>query len=115
MPYELRRAPMSALLKSMAPCLALCACTTSMQLSQAAPPCAEIVVASQLLEATAGASLPASDTVGEIAAFGVRQTGQLDRSNADKSTAKRVLTSCDAKWREAIRDARPRRWWQVWR
>jgi hypothetical protein len=44
-----------------------------------------------------------------MAAFGVRQTGQLDKSNADKSSARQVLTTCDQLWRDGLSKAQPHR------
>ncbi len=61
-----------------------------------------------MLAATPGAALPANDTVGEIAAFGVRQTGQLDKANADKAGVARVLQVCDD-WRDRAAKAVRRR------
>ena len=58
--------------------------------------------AAGLLRPTPGAPRPADDSVGAIAAFGVAQTGQLDKANADKASAAGLLDSCDAAWRAAI-------------
>ena len=60
--------------------------------------------ASGLLAATPGATRPADDTVGAIAAFAVRQTGQLDHANADKAAAAGLLDRCDAAWRAALKN-----------
>lgn len=65
--------------------------------------------ASGLLDPTPGAARPANDSVGEIAAFGVRQTGQLDKSNVDKGSAKKILVTCDELWREGLKKAQQRR------
>jgi hypothetical protein len=66
------------------------------------------VESSGLLEPTPGASLPADDTAGEIAAFGDRQTGQLDKANADKRGARGIIQGCDAAQRKALEDAKKR-------
>ena len=84
-------------------------------LSPTAPPCLDLVTASGLLEPTPGAARPQSDSVGELAAFGDRQTGQLDKANADKRGAAAVLTTCEAWKAKAIADARPKPWWHFWR
>lgn len=63
--------------------------------------------ASGLLEATTGAPLP-GDTVGEIATFGERQTGQLDKANADKAGAVRLGDTCEAWQQTALERARKR-------
>jgi hypothetical protein len=55
--------------------------------------------------------LPASDSAAELGKFGDIQTGQLDKSNADKGTAQYVLTECEALLREAQRPRRP--WWRL--
>lgn len=90
------------------PCALLCACTPAIVLTPPAIPCREIVAATGMLEATPGAALPANDSVAEIAAFGVRQTGQLDQANADKAGVARVLEVCDA-WRDKAAMAVKRR------
>ena len=64
--------------------------------------------ASGLLDPTPGAARPQSDAVGELAAFGDRQTGQLDKSNADKGGAKRFGDVCLAAQNKALEDARKR-------
>ena len=73
-----------------------------MRPSLIAPPCAATLRASGLLARTPGATRPADDSVGEIAAFGVRQTGQLDHVNADKAAAAGLLDRCDAAWATAL-------------
>lgn len=67
-----------------------------------------MVAASGLLEPTPGAARPANDTVGEIAAFGDRQTGQLDTANAGKRGASRILETCEAWQVKALKDAQRR-------
>lgn len=68
-------------------------------LTPPAVPCEGLVEASGMLEPTPGAALPANDSVGEIAAFGDRESGQLDKSNADKRGVKGILRVCKD-WRE---------------
>ena len=109
MPFDPLPAPRSTARTSLLLCVLLCAGCAHINLSQAAPPCRKIVEASGLLSPTPGASLPANDTVGEIAAFGVREAGQLDVANADKASAGRILASCDDEWLKALKGARPRR------
>ena len=66
--------------------------------------------AAGLLQPTPGTPLPASDAAGDWIAFGDRQTGQLDKANADKAGAQRVLDTCAA-WQARVgAGARPRRW-----
>lgn len=69
---------------------------------------------SGLLDLTPGTALPLSDTIGEIAAFALRQTGQLDKANADKGGARRILNTC-TEWQERARAEAQRRnkpWWR---
>lgn len=70
--------------------------------------------ASNLLSPTPGAPLPASDQVSEIAAFADRQTGQLDKANADKSAARHLLQSCEEFEAKALENAlqRAKPWWK---
>lgn len=67
-----------------------------------------MIEASGLLERTPGAPLPATDTAGEIAAFGDRQTGQLDKANADKGGVQRMGHLCDQKQQQALTNAQRR-------
>lgn len=70
--------------------------------------------ASGLLATTPGAAPPADDTKGEWVAFGDRQTGQLDKANADKTGALGILTTCDEWQKKADAAAAPRPWWRFW-
>lgn len=73
-----------------------------------------MVEASGLLSATAGAPLPNSDTVGEIAAFADRQTAQLDKANVDKAGVSRMLKTCEDYEAKAldIAQQRVKPWWK---
>jgi hypothetical protein len=68
-----------------------------------------MVKASGLLEPTTGASLPRDDSAGEWIAFGDRQTGQLDKSNADKAGATGILDACAAWQAKAAAAVKPKR------
>ena len=96
------RAPTRRALLSLALCTMLSACLTPTVPKPTAPPCMVILRATGLLRPTPGATRPADDTVGAIAAFGVRQTGQLDKANADKTDAAAMLDTCDSTWRAAL-------------
>jgi hypothetical protein len=67
-----------------------------------------MIEASGLLEPTTGAPRPQNDTVGEIAAFADRQTGQLDKANADKGGVKRMGSICDDRQAAALKEAQRR-------
>jgi len=67
------------------------------------------VKASGFLEPTPGAALPANDFAGTWLTFSDRQTAQLDRSNADKAGAQRILEHCAAWQEKAAAAAKPRR------
>lgn len=64
-----------------------------------------MVDSSGLLAPTPGALRPQNDTVGEIAAFGDRQTGQLDKANVDKAGVDRMLKTCRAWQERALNEA----------
>lgn len=109
MPYNPPVARKRKALMSLAPCALLCACQPPIVLTPPAVPCDEIISASKMLEPTPGASLPANDSVGEIAAFGVREAGQLDKANADKAGVQGILGVCKswaAKANAAVRRKR---------
>lgn len=58
-----------------------------------------MVKSSGLLSRTAGAPLPADDTAGALATFGIQQTGQLEHANADKAGVQGILNTCQA-WQD---------------
>lgn len=53
--------------------------------------------------------------MGAIASFGLQQTGQLDKANADKAGALRLGTVCDNHQQRALKRAqkRNRPWWKL--
>ncbi|MBO9380148.1 hypothetical protein GG804_25605 [Sphingomonas histidinilytica] len=67
-----------------------------------------MVEASGLLQPTPGAARPSTPAIGEVAAFGDRQTGQLDKANADKAGAGAILSLCEKRNAEAIDAATPK-------
>jgi hypothetical protein len=73
-----------------------------------------MVRASGLLNRTPGAPLPADNTAGALAIFGIQQTGQVERANADKDGIGGILDTCKAWQDKAAKEAQPRHWWQFW-
>ena len=96
------------LLASMTLLTGLSACAPSIRTTQDALPCWKLLKASGLLNPTPGAARPQSDEVGEIGSFGDRQTGQLDKSNADKTGATNLGDVCEAEQKKALEDAKKR-------
>ena len=92
---------------------ALCAGCAATVATRDVPHCAELLDASGLLNETAGAPLPGGDVVGDWQVFGVQQTGQLEKANADKGGAGRLVRTCEDLHRAALaRTVRP--WWKFW-
>ena len=60
------------------------------------------------------APFPADNTVGEIAAFGDAEAGQLDTSNDEKGTVLWIVERCEAEEREAAKALDNRPFWQRW-
>lgn len=103
--------------------LMLSACGTHFDLSAIAPPCAPLVEASGLLMATPSAPPPPAIAaimehptitdpgqpllIGQLGVFGDAQTGQLDKSNAEKAGALRILQACEQRNARAIEAVRP--------
>jgi hypothetical protein len=106
MQSNMRRVPMRACLASLLLYTTLSACATHIEVSPIAQGCSRLLKASGLLEPTAGAARPANDSGGEIAAFGDRQTGQLDKSNADKKGAQAICEEYEKLQQEAVDHAR---------
>lgn len=73
-----------------------------------------MVDASGLLEPTPGAALPSDSNAGGWIAYVDRQTGQLDKANADKVGVRGILTTCRAWQDKAAGAAKPRPWWKLW-
>lgn len=55
------------------------------------------LIPSSLRSKTPGAEFPSSPETGAWVAFAVAQTGQLDKSNADKSGAIEIVEKCEAR------------------
>lgn len=65
---------------------------------------------SGLLDPTPGATLNLIDgSAGGLGAHDLAQSGQLEKANIDKATAKKLGASCDAKWSAALKSAQPRK------
>lgn len=107
---------------SLLPLLALSACATHIDLTAIAPACAPLVEASGLLQQTPGAQPPPAImaimthpaltdpgalAAGPLAVFADAQTGQLDKANADKAGALRIVQICEARNARAIEAVRP--------
>lgn len=75
------------------------------------PQCSRLVDASGLLEPTPPTDLPDGQVVGDWQAAFVGQTGQLEKGNADKAGARRIISTCEDMHREAFERAK-KRWWQ---
>ena len=56
-----------------------------------------------------GAPLPAGETVGDWIAFGDAQTGQLDKANGRTADAIGIVERCEARDRDAVAKAKPKR------
>lgn len=68
-----------------------------MLVTRAALPCSQLV-ASQLADDVPGADLPPDGaTVADWITFGDAQTGQLDKSNANRRAALDVIRRCEAR------------------
>lgn len=90
-----RRAPaIRSVLTSIALGAMLCACVMHTVTAPNAVQCGQLIKAAHLLDPTPGTRLPIDDSKGEWVAFGDRQTGQLDKSNADKAGAAEMLELC---------------------
>lgn len=57
---------------------------------------------------TPPAPFPVGDDAETLGRFGDLQTGQLDKANADKGTARFVIGECEKRDAAAIRSLRPR-------
>jgi len=60
------------------------------------------------------ASLPADKSVGEWAAFGDAQTGQLDTANGRTADAIEIVQTCEAIQKAAADSLKPKAWWHFW-
>ena len=53
-------------------------------------------------------------TAGAWVSFGVFQTGQLDKANAQTRDAVSIVKKCEARDRAAFESLQPRPWWRFW-
>ena len=60
------------------------------------------------------APLPQKRSVGELAAFGDAQTGQLDIANGRYGDSMWIQAQCEALLKKAGQAAQPRPWWKFW-
>ena len=111
---DMPKAPRLTFLALLLLSMTLSACVTRISVNPIAPGCRRLVTASGLLMETPGAARPSNDTAGELAAFGDRQTGQLDKANADKHGVDAMLGECEQLQKEATANAQRKLkpWWQ---
>ena len=60
------------------------------------------------------AELPVEDTVGQWMAFGISQTGQLDKANAQTKDSHEIVAKCEARDAAFIASMQPKDWWRFW-
>src|SRR5262249_17305246 len=82
------------------PACGLCACTPPIVMNRPASACSTLIP-STLRSNTPGAPMPDQAQQGAWMAFGVAQTGQLDKANADKAGAIEIVESCEKRDAEA--------------
>lgn len=60
------------------------------------------------------AALPAEGTAGAWVSFGIAQTGQLDKANAQTRDALSIVKKCEARDRAAFEALQPKPWYKIW-
>lgn len=60
------------------------------------------------------APLPQTNNIGELAAFGDAQTGQLDIANSRFMAADDIQVNCEKLLAEAAEQLKPEPWWKFW-
>lgn len=63
---------------------------------------------------TPGAPFPEGDDAATLGKFGDAQTGQLDKANRDKGTARFVVTECEKRDAKTVSHV-TRPWYAFWR
>ena len=102
-------------LLSMPLAFALSACTTVVQTTLNADRCfTRMTENSGLTEDTPHASLPTDNTAGAWVDYGNRESGQLDKANADKRAVTAIGKTCDEMRVEAQEKAEKGPWWKIW-
>ena len=92
LPEQIRR----WILLCIAPACALSACTPPITIATPAAACSTLIPSS-LRDKTPGAPMPSAATAGAWEAFAVQQTGQLDKSNADRAASIEIVEKCEAR------------------
>ena len=92
---------------------ALSACTTHIGVQMTALDCPRLVHPA-LRQPTPSATGPEDDTAGAWINFGVRQTGQLERSNVDREVILGIVDECYRQQQAAQAEAERRNkpWWR---
>lgn len=106
--WPLRARRTGFLLLSIALLVLLSACATPTVITRPASSCLTLIPET-VKQPTPGAPLPADDTAGAWATFANSQTGQLDLANASKATALEILTRCEARDAETVKQLTRRR------
>jgi hypothetical protein len=87
--------------------LMLSACTTLTVSPTPALECSKLVHP-DLKKPTASAQGPVDDSKVELGTFGIRQTGQLDKANTDKTVVVYTYEECERQNAEALKRAAAR-------
>ena len=92
---------------------ALSACVAAPPVYLTASDCRKLVP-DEWRKGVQSAPLPKNRTVGELAAFGDAQTGQLDIANNRFADADEIQSRCEALLKQAGEAAQPKPWYQFW-
>jgi hypothetical protein len=79
-----------------------------------APPILTIPVSPVLREACPRPDFQAVQTVGELAAFSVRQEAAVAVCDARRSAAVAVIDAANAMGAQMAERLKPRKWWKLW-
>ena len=101
---------LSLLLAVTLPCALLAGCAATATLGDV-PNCSRLLSASGLMLPTPPVDLPAGDVVSDWQVGFLGQTGQLEKSNDDKSAGFALIGECEAMHREALVNAK-KPWWK---
>jgi hypothetical protein len=47
-------------------------------------------------------------------AFGISQTGQLDKANSDIKDSYEIVSKCEVRDAAVIASMQPKPWWKIW-
>lgn len=93
---------------------ALSACVQAPQVLAPAGHCSDLTPEDWHKKGVESAELPVEDKIGPWMAFGIAQTGQLDKANNQTRDQHEIIAKCEARDAAVIKSFQPKPFWKIW-